>query len=277
MSVGLRPNKTRAPAQRRDDASYWDAVAQRLQKQRHYLAPALARIKRDAYLSLIERWAPGRVHGRVLKTDAFEEAFGEDALVPALSRKAEQVVVAEISPELSALARRRLGETRIRYAAADARRLPFASESFELIVSPSTLDHFTDPADLQRALQELRRVLRPAGRMIVALDNRSNVTYPLLRLAAWCGLVPFYLGRFYTMKEMRAELESAGFSVEAETAIVHNPRLFAVGSMLAARKLGSQRLERLLERFWRWAQTLENSRWRYRTGTFLACLAVRRD
>ncbi len=260
-----------------DDAAYWDAVAERFLRRRHYLHPELARIKRDAYLSLVERWAPEQARGLVLKTDAFEEAFGEDALAPALSRRAAAVVVAEISPDLAGLARRRLGEAGIRYSAADARRLPFASETFDLIVSPSTLDHFPDPADLQRSLVELRRILKPDGRLILALDNRANITYPLLRAAAWFGLVPFYLGRFYTMKELRSELERAGFSVEAETAIVHNPRLFAVGSMMAARKLRFHRLERWLGRFWRRAQRLENSRWRYRTGTFLACLATPKE
>jgi transposase len=36
-------------------------------------------------------------------------------------------------------------------------------------VSPSTLDHFPDPADLDRSLRELRRTLRPGGRLILTL------------------------------------------------------------------------------------------------------------
>jgi ubiquinone/menaquinone biosynthesis C-methylase UbiE len=47
--------------------------------------------------------------------------------------------------------------------AADIRRLPFADSSFDTIVSLSTADHFADPADIVRSIEELQRVLRPGG------------------------------------------------------------------------------------------------------------------
>ena len=63
--------------------------------------------------------------------------------------------------------------------AADVRVLPFPAGTFDGVLSTSTLDHFEAIDDLHRALGELRRVLRPAGRLVLTLDNPAN---PLIRL-----------------------------------------------------------------------------------------------
>jgi SAM-dependent methyltransferase len=160
--------------------------------------------------------------------------------------------------------------------AADVRKLPFANDCFTLIVSPSTLDHFRDPEDLNRSFCELARVLEPEGRLIVTLDNRQNIFDPLLRLASRLGLVPYYLGRSYTMRELRDELERAGFIVEETTAILHNPRLTAAGAIAIARKLRSPRFTRFVQRTLIRAQRLEKTWLRYYTGSFVAAKAVRR-
>ena len=52
----------------------WNGVPARMEA-RPYLDPFLAGLKRNAYLSLIRRWADGLNSRRVLKTDLFEEAF----------------------------------------------------------------------------------------------------------------------------------------------------------------------------------------------------------
>lgn len=52
----------------------------------------------------------------------------------------------------------------VRWAAGDARRLPFASAAFDGVVSAFTLRNVTDHA---AALAEMRRVTRPGGRVVV--------------------------------------------------------------------------------------------------------------
>jgi ubiquinone/menaquinone biosynthesis C-methylase UbiE len=58
----------------------------------------------------------------------------------------------------------RLG-LQIRAARADAESLPFADESFDLVLGHAVLHHLPD---LDRAFQEFRRVLRPGGRIAFA-------------------------------------------------------------------------------------------------------------
>lgn len=118
---------------------YWDSVGSGATNS--YLDWFLARLKRREHLALIRRWGgiPGR--GRVLKTDLFEEANGSDRLLDALHSEGTSAFGIDVSPAIAAVAAR-LARAEGRCAATDVRRLPFVGETFDLVVSPSTLDHF---------------------------------------------------------------------------------------------------------------------------------------
>ncbi|MGH7820827.1 MAG: class I SAM-dependent methyltransferase, partial [Candidatus Binatia bacterium] len=114
--------------------------------------------------------------------------------------------------------------------ASDVRRLAFRSETFDLIFSPSTLDHFTATGDIAAALRELRRVLRPGGRLLIALDNPAN---PLLwirqalyrRVGRIGGLIPFPMGLTLSRRRLVDALEQAGFAVMDSRYLLHGPRI----------------------------------------------------
>lgn len=55
--------------------------------------------------------------------------------------------------------------SRLEVLHADARKLPFADGSFDLVVSNSVLHHLADPKPM---LNEMRRVMRPGGALLVA-------------------------------------------------------------------------------------------------------------
>ena len=99
---------------------------------------------------------------------------------------------------------------------------------------------------------------------------------PLLRLAIRLRRVPFYIGRSYTVRELRNELEAAGFAVEDTSAIVHHPRMMAVAAVAIATRLGWPPLIRGVQRALTTAQRFNTSRWRYYTGCFVAAKAVPR-
>lgn len=254
--------------------AHWDGVARQGQDRQHYLDPFLGERKRRAHLDLIARWGGASPGGRLLKTDLFEEAMGPDAFLTDLGGK---LVGMDISPVIAGQARQRDAGQRAAYVAADVRRPPFADGAFDLVVSPSTLDHFEDPADLGRSLRELGRILAPSGRLIVTLDNRQNIFDPLLRLVIRLGLVPYYIGCAYTVDEVHAELEAAGLAVQDTTAILHNPRLVATGTVGLANRVGWPPLINLVRRMLTAAERLEGTRWRYRTGSFVAALAARQQ
>src|SRR5437773_9145 len=53
----------------------------------------------------------------------------------------------------------------------DARRLDFPDESFDVVFSLSSFEHFGGPADVAAAARELGRVLRPGGHAFVVTES----------------------------------------------------------------------------------------------------------
>ena len=73
------------------------------------------------------------------------------------------------------------------WSAADALNLPFASESFDAVVSGFLLRNVTD---VKRSLREQRRVLKPGGRL-VALDTtrpRPSMFTPFIQFYLHVGI-----------------------------------------------------------------------------------------
>jgi ubiquinone/menaquinone biosynthesis C-methylase UbiE len=81
------------------------------------------------------------------------------------------VIGTDLTPEMLDEARKlqaQLGITNVEFRVADAHNLPFEAGTFDLVTSRRAPHHFSDIA---RALREMRRVLRPGGRL--AIDDRS--------------------------------------------------------------------------------------------------------
>jgi 2-polyprenyl-3-methyl-5-hydroxy-6-metoxy-1,4-benzoquinol methylase len=86
--------------------------------------------------------------------------------------------------------------------------LPFSDGAFDAVLNCGVLEHVEDEAT---ALGELRRVLRPGGRLFTYhLPNRHAYT-------EWLGrrLGRFHHERTYTRREATALFERAGFRVES--------------------------------------------------------------
>ena len=175
---------------------------------------------------LLGRWLPAST-GRILKTDLFDEAVGT-GLVGFLLERAAHVSGIDVAPSVVAAARE--AHPQLDAVPADVRALPFPDGAFDVVVSTSTLDHFDSEAEIEQALQELSRVLRPGGSLIVSLDNASNPLVALRnalphRLLRRAGLVPYPTGRTCGLNELCRLVERAGLEVEDTDAIMHVPRL----------------------------------------------------
>jgi SAM-dependent methyltransferase len=64
-------------------------------------------------------------------------------------------------------------------ACAESHQLPFASSSFDLILCHHTLEHFPD---LPGTIREIRRVLKPHGRLFVSIPDGASFSDRLYRL-----------------------------------------------------------------------------------------------
>ena len=84
--------------------------------------------------------------------------------------------------------------------------LPFSDNEFDLVVCAETIEHIRD---LQLALSEIRRVLRPGGRLAVTTPLGSR--FDVLVRGFGSPFSPHL--RTFTRRSLRATLERMGFQV----------------------------------------------------------------
>lgn len=214
---------------------------------------------------------------RVLKTDAFDEAVGE-GVMNVFESRAENFVLMDISTSLLASLRPR--SPQIQAAAADVRRLPFASGACDGVVSLSTLDHFKSRDEIRASLREIHRVLRPGGHLWITLDNLANPAVWLRNqlspgLRRKTGLTPYFVGAACGPRTFRKFLEEAGFLVKEMRAILHVPRVLAVPACAVLSRRKSNRLCAAVTRFMLALECLDRLPGRWLTGHFLAAHAVK--
>ena len=166
-------------------------------------------------------------------------------LLDAMPRHVEQARAASAHQPETPIASMQVG---------DARRLPFADASAEVVLLLGPLYHLVDEADRLLALQEARRVLRPGGLLLAAaisrfaslLDNlfhRPDVLLDPTEAALLLEdlahgqhrnpagqLVNFTTTHFHHPGELRAEISAAGFQHVA-TLAVEGPFWMALDSL----------------------------------------------
>jgi SAM-dependent methyltransferase len=200
-----------------------------------YLDPIVARQKQQVHLELVTRWTT-QTAGRLLKTDLFEEGNGADQLLFDLRDQCAMPIGLDHDFDIVARARKRCPSGRaIGFLVADVRSIPFKADSVDVLVSSSTLDHFSNKRDFELALQELGRVLRPGGVLILTLDNPLNPLYWPLRWLSIAG--PFRLGYTPLPGSLRRQLARLGFEVMGSATLLHNPRVVSTLLFLAVRSV----------------------------------------
>jgi len=112
------------------------------------------------------RWAAGAVNGKEVLDAGCGVGYGAEMLAAA---GASRVVGVDIAPKAIEDALRRadsIGE----FLVADLEQLPFAPRSFDAVVCFEVIEHLRRG---ELVLDELRRVLRPEGVLIVSSPNRD--------------------------------------------------------------------------------------------------------
>lgn len=247
---------------------------------RYHLDEFVCEQKKNIHIDLIRRWADITSSGKTLKTDLFEEALGQDQFLFDLAKTNGNIIGMDISDEIVSRAKknsRQYGSDWGEYVCCDVRHLPFRAGSMDMVVSNSTLDHFRYTMDITAALQELRRVLKTEGTLIITMDNKGNLTEPLVRLWTWLGLAPFFIGKTYSIKGLKRVLEENGFDVKHATAVIHNPRFFTRKIVGFLHRLDGRRFDPWIRKGLAFLDTLENKGTRYLTGLYVAVKAVKRE
>ena len=164
------------------------------------------------------RYATLRVSYPTIADEALNKPFqtvldigwGTGALLQMIQekRKDARLFGVDLSEKMIQVARAKLGE-KADLRVSDSEKLPFPNEAFDLVMCTFSFHHYPNPGAV---LLEMRRVLAPSGRLILA---DPSTTIPLLRqlvnfvhLFTKDGTV-----RIYSKKEMKALAEAAALEV----------------------------------------------------------------
>ena len=144
---------------------------------------------------------------------------------------------------------------------ADARDLPFEDASFDQVLLVSTLEHIgadnevygveggPDPSGRSSALRELRRVLRPSGRLLATVPLGEPRDYGWFRQEDVTGWIRLFVGAGFFVEEQEAyELVEEGWRSAPTfdpTGVAYGSRGPAASAVLCV-ELSPRRLRRLV-------------------------------
>jgi len=259
-----------------DANQYWDSVAGRWQEHR---PQKLWRSYCNTLNGkLIRKHLADRRVERVLKTDLFDEVTSDSGLVPCLAELARSVVGFDVSHLTTHLAHTLHAE--LQTCTTDARSLPFADETFDIVLSNSTLDHFESGNDIATSIGEIARVMRPGGRLLLTLDNLANPVIALRsvlphRLLNRLGLVPYFTGATCGPRRLSELIRQAGLELKYRGTMMHCPRVPAVATANLIDHFGQTRFKSGYLEFLSGWEALERLPTRYITAYFITVLAER--
>jgi ubiquinone/menaquinone biosynthesis C-methylase UbiE len=155
-----------------------------------------------------------------------EVGVGSGVNLPLYGPAVTRTVGLDPSPELLRVASKRAADAvvPVLLLRASAERLPFADAVFDTVVVTWTLCSIPNPI---AALTEMRRVLRPGGRLLFVEHGLS----PEIPVARWQHrLTPSWKrigGGYHLDREMDKLIRAAGFQIDAiETGYMKGPKLW---------------------------------------------------
>ncbi|MBU0754132.1 MAG: class I SAM-dependent methyltransferase [Planctomycetes bacterium] len=153
------------------------------------------------------------------ETQVLDLGCGTGVMIEALSSRFSSILGLDASMEMMTAVNRNPGNAPkppIKLIQGDIEALPFENESLERVVCRSILHH---AGSLERSLQEVHRVLKPRGKLIVAEPMNDN---PLPRMARWIVRHGKSYGKIHTIDKafmaphLKAKMREAGFVVDQE-------------------------------------------------------------
>jgi ubiquinone biosynthesis O-methyltransferase len=161
--------------------------------------------------------------GNVAGLRVLDVGCGDGELALQLWERGAQITGIDASPEMIEAARVRAKNRKatIAFEVAAAEQLPFASDRFDMLVAITILCFVPDAAPV---FQEMARVLRPGGRLVIGELGRWSSWAAARRVRAWSGSVLWRRASFRTQRGLRSLAENAGLTVETVRGAIYYPR-----------------------------------------------------
>jgi ubiquinone/menaquinone biosynthesis C-methylase UbiE len=133
-------------------------------------------------------------------------ACGIGELSLKIAKRGSRVYGIDMSEEAIKFARRLSKKAGIdcEFQIGNAENLPYPEGYFDKVVCSSALEHFHDDG---RALQEMKRVLKPKGKLVLTVDS---LTYPLSQALKNKHKMMAAVVHYYTREELEESLYHAG-------------------------------------------------------------------
>jgi ubiquinone/menaquinone biosynthesis C-methylase UbiE len=157
-----------------------------------------------------------------------EVACGRGGFAILLASQGAHVSGADFSSTALDIARRRgrasgCADGHLDLTQADAQHLPYADESFDIVISCETIEHLPEPAS---ALKEMSRVCRAHGLLYLTTPNYFNAMglyylYALLHHRKATPGADQPLDRVFLFAQVRRMLRSAGWQIIRSDGTVH--------------------------------------------------------
>ena len=143
-----------------------------------------------------------------------------------LARRGVKVIGLDSSIEMIAVAQEKLRQAGLpgRFVCASAEALPFREERFDLAIAVTSLCFVHSP---DRALEEMHRVLRPGGRLVIGELNRFSLWALLRRIKGLFTDTIYNQAHFWSRRELGRLLERKGFRLSAVRSLLYFPPIYS--------------------------------------------------
>ena len=177
--------------------NFWDKNAGRYDR--------FMRKDRAAYDEMYELIRPVVRHKTVL-----ELAAGTGLIAKHIVNAAAHIEATDASAEMIAEAKRDTRSTKLYFSVQDMFRLPYADESFDVVIVSNALHIVPQP---EKALQEIKRVLKDDGVLIAPTFTHAGNSFSGMVKAFFMKLAGFPLHSRWTSEEYLCFLRQNGWTV----------------------------------------------------------------
>jgi ubiquinone biosynthesis O-methyltransferase len=170
--------------------------------------------------------------GPVAGKRVLDVGCGDGVLSLRLAEAGGIVTGLDADPAMLTAARQRAATpgAAITFVQGDARSLPVADSSFDVVVTVTVLCFIVDA---ERAVKEMARVLRPGGRLVIGELGRFSLWAAKRRVSGWLGSHTWRKAHFRTAGELRRIALAAGLEVDDVRGAIYYPPCNVCARLLA--------------------------------------------